>query len=187
MIPDVDPCVARYRDLKNLKLVGSELGIPWQTVYTRLKRAGEPITGDKSRYGSETDRLAARAERWFQAVVPEAVDQNQECFQAPVDFIVGAHRIDVKVSRPHTSKSGVLQWCWSIKKQASTADFFVCIALLSVGDDLKVFRTLAIPGELARHYQTIRISWSGSVRGKWSDYEITPSALSQFFAETEAL
>jgi hypothetical protein len=60
VVSKVDLCVSRYRDLKNCHLVGAELGMPWQTVYWNLKKAGEPVVGDKARYGSETDRLAAR-------------------------------------------------------------------------------------------------------------------------------
>ena len=52
----IDKCIESYSRLKNLKLVGLEVGIPWQTVYVYLKQAGIAVTGDKSRYGSVTDR-----------------------------------------------------------------------------------------------------------------------------------
>ena len=32
-------CIASYGRLKNLKLAGAELGIPWQSVYVHLRRA----------------------------------------------------------------------------------------------------------------------------------------------------
>lgn len=184
MQPATDPCVSRYRELKNLKLVGAELGIPWQTVYTRLKRAGEPVTGDKARYGSETDRLAARAERWFQKLVPHAEDQNALGFQTKVDFRVCDRTVDVKVSRARKTKRGFLQWSWSVKKQESVADYFVCIALSGEGDDLKVYRALLVPGDLARFQTTLRASNAGNgFYGKWSDYAVSPAELSDFFKE----
>lgn len=184
MTPASDPCVARYRDLKNLKLVGAELGIPWQTVYVRLKRAGEPVTGDKARYGSDSDRLAARGERWFSRVIPEAEDQNGRKFQSKVDFIVRGLGVDVKTARPVTSPRGVLQWAWSVKKQEMVADHFVCIALTDRTDDAGVYRALLIPGELARNYQTIRASHNGKAMvGKWSQYACTSSELFNFFQE----
>lgn len=178
-----DICVVRYRDLQNVKLVGAELGIPWQTVYSRLKRAGEPVTGDKSRYGSETDRLSARAERYFQALVPEAEDQNQKAYQSKVDFIVSGQSVDVKVSRPRLSPRGVSQWCWSVKKQEAIADYFVCIALGDHSDDPPISRLLLIPGDLSRHYQSIRISHANGWRGKWAEYALTPSELRTYFKD----
>lgn len=182
MVSASDPCVERYRALRNLKLVGAELGMPWQTVYSRLKRAGEPVVGDKARYGSETDRLAARAERWFQNMVPSAVDQNAKGFQAKVDFYVGGLGIDVKVSRARVSKRGVRQWCWSVKRQQAIADFMVCIALTGNGEALSVHRVVLLPGELVRTYQTIRASAVGEeFRGKWTDYVVSPADLRAFF------
>lgn len=174
-------CVERYRELKNLKLVSDATGIPWQTVYTHLKRAGEPVTGDKQRYGSETDRLAARAERWFAATVPWAVDLNQERFQAKVDFRVGEATVDVKVARPRTSKTGVLRWTWSLRKQVSIADHFVCLALVVADGDLHVSRVLLVPGDVARFHTAFGVSFDGTFKGKWSDYVITPSDLRDFF------
>jgi hypothetical protein len=183
MIPDA-LIVDRYRELKNLKLVADDIGMPWQTVYWRLKRAGEPVTGDKARYGSDTDRLAARGERWFGTVIPEAKDQNAVAFQSKVDFIVRGRRVDVKTSRPSLTPRRVIQWSWSIKKQESVADFFVCLALTSRADDAGVHRALLIPGELARKYQTIRASHDGQkMTGKWSAYACTSAELRNFFLE----
>lgn len=110
-------CVDAYSRLKNLKLVGLELGIPWQTVYVHLRAAGVPVTGDKSRYGSDTDRLAANAERIFAALVPNASDQNDKKFQAKVDFIVGQYKVDVKASRLRNGR-----WAFSLKKQERIAE-----------------------------------------------------------------
>lgn len=36
---DQEKCVESYSRIKNLKLVGIELGIPWQTVYVHLQNA----------------------------------------------------------------------------------------------------------------------------------------------------
>lgn len=46
-----DRCIEAYSRLKNLKLVGEEIGMKWQTVYVQLKKAGVKVTGDKARYG----------------------------------------------------------------------------------------------------------------------------------------
>lgn len=154
-------CVDAYSRLKNLKLVGLELGIPWQTVYVHLRAAGVPVTGDKSRYGSDTDRLAANAERIFAALVPNASDQNDKKFQAKVDFIVGQYKVDVKASRLRNGR-----WAFSLKKQERIADFFVCFAF----NDDGTYRVVVLPGELCRHMQTISLSSAGGT--KWWDYEI---------------
>lgn len=42
--------IESYSRLKKLKLVGDETGIPWQTVYVRLRANNVPVTGDKARY-----------------------------------------------------------------------------------------------------------------------------------------
>lgn len=178
----VDPCIERYHSLKNLKMVGAELGLPWQTVYSRLKRAGVAITGDKERYGSETDRVAARGERWFKRVIPEAEDQNKLTYQPRFDFLVRGLKVDVKTSRPRVSPRGVFQWIWSVKKQEAEADFFVCLAITSRADDAGVHRALLVPGELARRYQSIRASHDGKrMTGKWADYACTSADLRNFF------
>jgi hypothetical protein len=48
----------------------------WQTLYYHLQKAGHPVTGDKERYGSVTDKLAKHAEDLFTRLVPAAVDNN---------------------------------------------------------------------------------------------------------------
>lgn len=166
-------CVESYRRIKNLKLVGSELGIPWQKVYIHLRSVGEPVTGDKLRYGSETDRFAARAERAFNELVPFAVSQNEKKFQAKVDFMVGDQKIDVKAAN---LKQG--RWAYSLKKQESIADFFVCFAFLDDGGQ----RILLIPGEVCRDIQTISLS----KKGKWWDYEVSEGDLRNFFESMQA-
>ena len=61
--------VQAYAKHRNLKLAAGELGICWQTLYVRLKRAGVPVTGDKLRYGADRDRLGATCEAEFQRLV----------------------------------------------------------------------------------------------------------------------
>jgi hypothetical protein len=168
-------CIESYSRLKNLKLVGLELGIPWQTVYVHLRAAGVPVTGDKSRYGSDTDRLAAKAETIFSDLVPLAVNQNDRQFQAKVDFVVGDYSVDVKASRQRNGR-----WAFSLKKQERLADFFVCFAF----NDDDTYRVLTVPGELCRYLQTI--SLSAATRTKWWDYEMPADQLSAFFAAVRA-
>ena len=167
-----DACIESYSRLKNLKLVGLELGIPWQTVYVHLRAAGVPVTGDKRRYGSDTDRLAARAEEIFTSLVPGAKDQNEVQFQAKVDFIVGSYSVDVKAARLRNNR-----WAFSLKKQELVADFFACLAFADDGS----YRLLVLPGEVCRYLQTISVSANGQT--KWWDYEIQPSELARFFEQ----
>jgi hypothetical protein len=174
-----ESCIESYRQLKNLKLVGAELGIPWQTVYVHLRAAGEPVTGDKARYGSDKDRLAARGERLFLRLVPYARDRNDQKYQDKIDFTVRGHGVDVKTGtpRPSNKHSKLRRWAFGIKKQEAIADFFVCVCMDTEGAELR--QILLIPGEIARKYMTISLSESG---GKWSDYAIKPEDLEPFFA-----
>lgn len=174
--------ISRYRELKNTKLVAAELGIAPATAYWRLRRAGEPVTGDKTRYGSDTDKLAARGERWFKRVIPWAEDQNHLGFQAKVDFIVGGQRVDVKTSRPKLTKSGVITWAWSLRKQRGAVDHFVCIALSSRDDNPGVHTALLVPDAIAG--DTLRVSHDRiALRGKWARAARSSSELRTFFQE----
>jgi hypothetical protein len=169
-------CVEAYRQHQSLKVAAQHVGIPWQTVYVHLRKAGEPVIGDKLKYGSETDRLAAKAERLFLELVPFAVDQNSRQFQSKVDFLVGGLGVDVKAARlrPHSIKSS--RWMFSIKKQEAVADFFVCLGFDDKGTEVETL--LLVPGEIARKHVTISHT---SRRGKWSDYRIKPDELAPFF------
>lgn len=170
-------CVESYRQHKHLKAVGAELGIPWQTVYVHLRKVGEPVTGDKARYGSPTDRLATKAETDFQRLVPNAEDQNRRKFQSKVDFIVNGWSVDVKAGR---LRGKVPRWAYSIKKQEAIADFFVCFGYCNEGSNLEY--CLLVPGEIARKYTTMSIS--PRVRsGKWWAYEVRPDELNKFFVD----
>lgn len=175
-------CVESYRELKNTKLVAAALGMPAATVYWRLRRAGEPVTGDKARYGSATDKLASRGERWFQRVVPWAEDQNRTGFQSKVDFVVSGLNVDVKTSRPKPTKTGVLRWGWSLNKQEGIADFFVCLALTGRGENAGVHKALLLPGSAARGSKAAGVSHDGlALRGKWARSALSSDELRTFF------
>lgn len=174
----VERSVEAYQRHKNLKLAAGELGIPWQTVYVHLRKAGVEVMGDKSRYGSETDRLAAKAEDLFEVLVPGAENQNKVRWQPKVDFVVGSVTADVKASRLNRANKNYpsRRWAFSVKKQELLADFFVCAAFDADGD--QVIKWLVIPAEIARNYQTINLPETG---GKWHDYEVQASEISPFF------
>ena len=171
-------CVAAYRNHKNLKLAAADVGIPWQSVYVHLRKAGEPVTGDKLRYGSESDKIAARGELLFKSLVPFADDQNGRRFQSKIDFDVRGYGVDVKTSTLKLSNKNckLRRWAFSTKKQEMIADFFVCLCLGRDGDSLQ--KVLLIPGEIARRYTTISLSEAG---GKWDDYAVLSSDIAEFF------
>ena len=169
-----------YEKHKNLKIAANELGLKWQSYYLSLRKLGVKVVGDKSRYGSETDRLAAKGEFLFKRLVPFAEDQNNLKFQSKVDFMVGPHSVDVKTSTLKRGLSaGKGRFAFSLKKQELVADFFVCFGL---DRDRNV--CLLIPGEVARKYQSI--SLSVATKGKWWDYEVEPEDLASFFKELAA-
>ena len=175
---DQEKCVESYSRIKNLKLVGIELGIPWQTVYVHLQRAGVSVAGDKLRYGSDTDRLAAAGEQLFRKLVPNEDNKNMEQFQAKVDFEVRGHLVDVKTSTLRSSNKACKKkrWAFCIKKQERIADFLVCFGL---GNSHDLVATLLIPCEISRRYTTIGLG--EALSGKWADYLIDPSDLCEFF------
>tara|TARA_R110002020_G_C16063712_1_gene755675 strand:- start:27 stop:599 length:573 start_codon:yes stop_codon:yes gene_type:complete len=180
----IEACVASYKVNKNLKLVGSELGIPWQTVYVYLKEAGVQITGDKKRYGSTSDKLAREYEDKFKQIVPQAIDNNQSQFQSTVDFFVGSISVDVKVSRLQNSgktpkgKSFASRWAYCISKQKDIADVFVLFAL-DGNDDIK--HIFAVPNDVAVNHSTISIPFS--MRSKWAEFKIDQSEVREFLVE----
>lgn len=170
-------CVAAYRKHKHLKLAAQEVGIPWQSVYVQLRQAGEPVTGDKLKYGSHTDRLASLGEQRFLALIPEAEDMNRRKFQSKVDFLVHGHSVDVKSSMLKKGSKGTdrRRWAFSVKKQEAIANFFVCFGF---DDNKEIATCLLIPGEIARKMTTINLPETG---GKWRDYEVDPGSLREFF------
>lgn len=174
-----DKCVESYGRLKNLKLAGEEIGVPWQTVYVKLKAANVPVAGDKPRYGTSRDRLAAKSEKSFMEFVPFAKDMNRRKFQSKIDFNVLGYGVDIKAANKKRSspKAKTFNWCFSLKKQELVADFFVCFAY--EGDDIK--HALLVPGEIARNYTSLSLSCSS--RSKWWDYEVNPKELAKFFKD----
>lgn len=171
-------CVDTYRKTRNLKLVGAELGIPWQTVYVHLKNANEPVIGDKLRYGSDRDKLAALAESMFQEIVPDAMNKNLIQYQSKYDFDVMGYSVDVKASMPRqlNKKYASMSWSFSFKKQALVCDFIVCICF---SPDREIGHVLVVPSEFFKGLQTVSVSCEGC--SKWLDYSVSKDELASFF------
>lgn len=175
-----DTIKAAYEKHMNLNLAAQELGIKWQTLYVKLRKLGVAVVGDKARYGSNTDRLAARAELEFKKLVPFAKDQNAIKFQSKFDFLVGQEKVDIKASGLNCGckRFAAKRWAFSVKKQEFCADFIVCFATKDDG-----YRIFLIPGELVRNYQTISIAENPASKSKWLQYEVTATDLTEFFKE----
>lgn len=177
-----ETCIESYSRLKNLKLVERETGIKWQTVYVHLRKAGVPVTGDKKRYGSTTDKLARQYEDEFKKLVPCAVDNNEAEYQSTIDFYVNGWSVDVKVAslqsggRQASGKSFSAKWAFCISKQKDKADFFVLFAL---NENKEVEHVFLVPNDIAVNHSSISIP--KSMRSKWADFKIDPSDLSEFF------
>lgn len=169
-----------YEKHKNLKIAANEIGIPWQTLYVRLKKQKVPVTGDKLRYGADRDRLGAMGEAAFYAFVPDAVSMNDTKFQAKYDFDVFGHKVDIKASMPRqlNTKYQALSWSFSFKKQSMICDFVVCFCM---DEQKEVEHVLLVPSEFFRGLSTVSVSRRGN--SKWLDYSIDPRMLSNFFAE----
>lgn len=174
----VQRCIESYRRLKNLKLVSDEVGIPWQRVYVHLKNAGEPVTGDKLRYGNDRDRLAALAESMFEELVPFAENCNAKKYQAKVDFIVNGQQVDVKASMPRqlNKRYAAKSWSFSFKKQSLICDFVCCFCMNS---DRSIKYVLLVPSEFFAGLSSVSVSCCGD--SKWLDYTIDKSELAEFF------
>lgn len=172
-----------YAKHRNLKAAAAELGVPWQSLYVRLRKAGVAITGDKQRYGAARDRTGAKGEEIFKGLVPIAEDLNRSNYQSKFDFVVCGFTVDVKTShracRQKPSKSQ--SWSFSVRKQSAAADFFACVCL---SEDGGVERILLVPGELAYGMQTISVSCTGN--SKWLDYEVAPTDVQPFFVALQS-
>lgn len=177
-------CIAAYRRHKNLKLAAEEISIPWQSLYVRLRAAGEPIIGDKARYGSEKDKLANKAENAFSVAVPFAVDQNKAKWQAKYDFDVLGTKVDVKSSKPkrQSFRTEKKRWAFSFAKQSLVCDFVCCFCY---SDDMVVEKVLLVPSEIFGGVQTVSVSCEGS--SKWFDYEIQTEDLAPFFSSLDSI
>jgi hypothetical protein len=175
-------CIEAYERHKHLGLAAQEVGISWQMVYVHLRNSDVPVTGDKARYGTDKDRLAAKAEKSFLEFVPFAEDMNRKKFQSKVDFRVLGFGVDVKASskKKASLKTKTFKWSFSLKKQELIADFFVCFAYEE--DDIK--HVFLIPGEIAKNYQSMSVSCS--TKCKWWVYEVKPAELADFFKSLKA-
>lgn len=186
-----EKCIEKYAELKHLKLVGIELGIPWQTVYVYLKEAGVAVTGDKARYGSVTDRLAVYAENLFAESVPFATDNNAGKFQATVDFDIEGMLVDVKASmlqpgrHDASGKKIAPRWAYCISKQKDISDFFVLYAFSGDAEAPKQEHVFLLPTEIATARTSISIPLT--LRSKWADYEVKEGELADFFKEMKKI
>jgi len=180
-MPQLEDMKASYEKHKNLKAAALELGIGWQNLYLKLRKAGVQITGDKSRYGSDKDRLAAFAESQFRRIVPFAVSQNDLQWQSRVDFLVGTYKVDIKAARAHrgSQKFSATRWMFSVKKQEFCADFIVCFAL----PDNYQHKIFLLPCELVSKYQTVSIPTAHDSKSKWLQYEVSEDGLRGFFED----
>lgn len=179
----LDKMIASYSKHKNLKLSAAELGMPFQTLYYRLRNAGVRVTGDKERYGTEKDRFAARCEAIFKSLVPDAKDQNDHKFQAKIDFMVHGIPVDVKgaaIQIPYKGRNSGHRWMFSIKRQKKDAVFFVMFGFESSAspNPAEVF---LIPSELIEAKTTISISCYG--KSKWHAYRVGADELSEIFKQ----
>lgn len=171
-------CLESYSRLRNLKLVERETGIPWQTVYWHLKKAGVQVAGDKAIYGSSKDKFAHIGEQLFNKIITYAENQNLISFQPKIDFIVKGYGVEIK-SAKSTSSNRSKRWSFSIKKQNKAADFFILMAFNEAGN--LVLHYFLIPSELLRdNMQTISISENIN-RTKWRDFLISEKDLKEFF------
>lgn len=171
--------VIAYRKHMNLKLAAKELGVAWQTLYVRLKKLGEPITGDKLRYGSDRDKLGHLAESEFKSLVPFAVDANKLQWQSKYDFDVAGFKVDVKASKPRqlNAKYPSKSWSFSFKKQSLVCDFICCFCMT---EDKLTRHILLVPSEFFKGLQTVSVSCEGD--SKWADYRVEPTDLAAFFS-----
>ena len=171
--------VQAYERHRNLKLAAAEVGMPWQTLYLHLKKAGVPVAGDRLRYGTDRDRLGALAEAEFGRLVPSAVACNDRRYQAPIDFDVRGYGVDVKCAMPRRglARSQAQRWAFSFKRQSLTADFVCCFCMTEAR---AIDRVLLVPQEFFAGLQSISVACSGA--SKWLDYAVLPAQLAEFFA-----
>lgn len=176
----MDDCIQAYQRHMNLKLAANELGMQWQTLYSRLKKAGVQVVGDKLRYGSDRDRLAAMAEVKFLELVPFSKNMNAVEYQSKFDFLAGSLKVDVKAAKPTigSTKFQAKRWAFSVKKQALVCDFIVCFCF---SDDKELVHTLLIPSEFFQGLQSVSISCEG--KSKWLDYQVPSESLHDFFED----
>lgn len=172
----IDLCIKSYEKEKNIKKVGDITGIKWQTVYWYLKKAGVSVCGDKSRYGSKTDKFAYIGEKYVENLIPNSINQNSIMFQPKIDFIINTYRVDVKSSKLVEKDN---RWAFSIKKQMRVSDYFILLAYDTDGNN--VIAHFVLPTEmLLKSIQTISIPKNYN-HSKWGDFFISKEDLKIFF------
>lgn len=185
-LPSHKRMIEIYEKHKNLKIAAVELDMVWQTLYWHLCKINHPVTGDKEKYGSLTDKLAKSTEDMFKNIVPYAVDCNDTQFQAKMDFKVKGYNVDVKAStkkdgyKNNPNKNVSYRWAFSCKVQNDVADFMVCYCYegYNADDSGSVEKILLIPKEFFLNKQSLSVSCT---RSKWYDFEISEKDLSEFF------
>lgn len=180
----VDEMVSLYQELKNLKLVGEEMNIPWQTVYWWLKKEGVSVSGNKSLYGGFKDQIGLIGERLFRKAFPEAEDQNDKSFQPQFDFFLDGLKLDVKTSFPRDMKcrnSSTVKYRWGFNtRRQQEADFIVGYCMSGNLEDWKLEHIMLIPNEFLQDIQTISISCDQRTRSKWMDFKVEENELIEF-------
>ena len=163
-----------YAKHKNLKIAAEEIGIRWQTLYCRLIKQGVKVTGDKSRYGSNRDKLAFFAENHFSRIISYAKNMNEHEWQSKYDFLCGSLRVDVKCSMPRklNHHSDRLSWAFSFKRQNFECELIVCFCF---DENKNIEKILAIPMEFFNGVQTISVPIKGE--SKWHDYAVSENEL----------
>ena len=176
MIPPIEQMKSVYDKHLHLKNAADELGMKWQTLYWHLQKAGHPVTGNKARYGSETDKLASKAESDFMNLVPAAIDMNRKKFQSKYDFEIYGMKVDVKASsqKEYCKNQDLRRYSFSVKKQEMLADFIVAFGY----NNGELEKCYLFPKEHIRFMTTISIS---NGKSKWQDFEIAPEELKPFF------
>ena len=172
-------CIEAYRRHEHLGLAAEELGMKWQTLYWVLKKVGEPVKGNKSKHGSDKDKFAALAEAFFKQHVPFAKDMNKRDFQPKCDFECYGSYVEVKAAKPSPD---LRNWCFSTRKQAYDADYFVCFGYSK--EDFNLEACFIFPAEIVGGMQTLRVGRDadGKPKGKWSPFEVSVSDLAEFFS-----
>lgn len=180
-MPSDQACIESYSKHEQLFAAADELGMPWQSLYYRLRKLGHPVAGNKSKWGSKTDRFAAKGEEKFLELVPTADNSNLKQYQSKIDFIVNGVKVDVKSARMKRSngKYASLRWAFYLKKQLEHADFYVCLGFDEDGDELKT--CYLIPRDMISAITTLSIPCSGA--SKWESFSVNPRDLSLFFSE----
>ncbi len=172
-------CIGAYRKHQQLFAAAEEIGMKWQTLYSRLKKLGEPVCGNKSRWGSSKDRFAAKGEEVFRHLVPFAEDKNLEEHQPKVDFIVNGVLVDVKSAKLIKSHGRYKskRWAFYLKKQLELADFYVCLCFCESGETLR--KLYLVPRDMITGITTLSIPESGT--SKWNCFSVEKEDLPEFF------